>query len=299
MWTPEFQSFVAPARTKPQVWRLILGMVTVLITYAVGIMVILALVWAASGNDGLNGWMQRIALADTPTAVLLMLSTFAGMFGGSVIAARLLHGRCAGDLFGPRLVFGFVVAAVITAVILAAVMLILPAPFELVRNTPAELFLSFLPLALIGLLVQTGAEEVLFRGYLQQQLAARFDHWVVWMVLPAILFGLLHYDPSTAGPNAWLLVAAATLFGLVAADLTRVTGSIGAAWGVHFVNNAVAILIVALNGSLSGMSLWKTPFTAADTDVLRPLIAQDMVTTVIIWAAIRLWLARKTQVEQA
>ena len=103
----------------------------------------------------------------------------------------------------------------------------------------------------------------------------------------------MHFDPANAGPNAPFLVASATLFGLVAADLTRMTGSIGAAWGVHFVNNAAAILLVGLDGSLSGLSLWKTPFGAADTELLRPLILQDLLVTVIVWACVRLWLARR------
>ncbi|MGB3555718.1 MAG: type II CAAX endopeptidase family protein, partial [Jannaschia sp.] len=292
MWTREFNDFVAPARARPQVWRLLLGILAVAVVYAAGIVAVIALVWATAGGAAISAWMQSIALADSPTAVLLMLATFAGMLAGAVAAARLLHFRGAGTLFGRGTLRHFTVAAVIAAAVFGASMVLLPAPFEVVRNTPLDLFLSFLPLALIALLIQTGAEEVLFRGYLQQQLAARFDHWLVWLVLPSVFFGLLHYDPTTAGANAWWMVAAATAFGLCAADLTRVTGSIGAAWGVHFVNNAIAILIVALEGSLSGLSLWTTPFTATDTETLRPLIIQDILISVIVWAAIRLWLAR-------
>lgn len=293
MWTPEFDQFVAPARDRPQLWRLLLGLLLVLCVYVIGIIVLLACVWAAAGNAGLNGWMQRIALAETPTAVVLMLGTFAGMVAGTVLAARLLHRRGIGSLLGTGTLRGFALGGVAAALLFAAVFAFLPAPYVLIRNTPTDLFLSFLPMALIGLLLQTGAEEVLFRGYLQQQLAARFQHPLIWMILPSVAFGLLHLDPATAGANAWLLVGAATVFGLVAADLTRVTGSIGIAWGIHFVNNAVAILFVALDGSLSGMALWKTPFTAANTEVLRPLIVQDVITTVILWAVIRLWLARR------
>jgi len=292
MWTPEFSRFVAPARAKASLWRLLGGAVTVVAVYFVGILAILGGVWALVGNSGLNGWMQRIAAADTPTAVLVMLGTFVGMFGGTLVAVRLLHKRGPGTLLGEGLIPGFVLGTGVAALVFALGYLI-PMPFDLVRNVPWDIFLTFLPLALLGLLLQTGAEEVLFRGYLQQQLAARFEHWAVWMIVPALAFGALHFDPVNAGPNAIWLVAAATLFGLVAADLTRITGNIGAAWGVHFANNAAAILIVALNGSLSGMSLWKTPFTAADTGILRPLIVADMLTTLIVWALLRLVLARR------
>ncbi|TFL18079.1 CPBP family intramembrane glutamic endopeptidase [Jannaschia formosa] len=292
MWTPAFARFVAPARARASLWRLVFGVVTIAVVYVLGILAILGAVWGLVGNAGLTGWMQRIALADTPTAVLLMLGTFVGMFGGTVVAARLVHKRAPATLTGDRLWPGFALGTGVAAAIFGLSFLF-PLPFEPVRNVPLDIFLTFLPLALLGLLLQTGAEEVLFRGYLQQQLAARFDHPAVWIVLPSLVFGALHYNPALAGPNALWLVAAATLFGLVAADLTRVTGSIGVAWGVHFANNAAAILILALNGSLSGLSLWKTPFTAADTEILRPLIVADMLTTLIVWAVLRVWLGRR------
>jgi membrane protease YdiL (CAAX protease family) len=292
MWTAEFRRYVEPARDRPQLWRLVTGVLLTFGVYFLGVVAIVAAVWLAVGDAGLTGWMERIPTGDTPTALILLLVTFLGMMIGPMIAVRLLHGRPAFSLFGPRLVYGFVVGAVISGAVFALSYL-LPVPFEPVPNTAPQLFLTFLPLALVGLLIQTGAEEVLFRGYLQQQLAARFQSWIVWMLVPAVLFGALHWHPANAGPNAIWLVAAATLFGVVAADLTRATGSIGAAWGVHFVNNAAAMLIMSLNGSLSGLSLWTTPFTATNTTILRPLIALDMLTTVIVWALIRLWLARR------
>ena len=81
-------------------------------------------------------------------------------------------------------------------------------------------------------------------------------------------------------------------FGLCAADLTARTGSIGAAWGFHFANNVVAILVVSLSGTLSGLALYITPFAASDTETLVPLLLRDMATTVAIWAAIRFALAK-------
>jgi hypothetical protein len=104
-----------------------------------------------------------------------------------------------------------------------------------------------------------------------------------------VAFGLLHYDPAGAGTNAWWIVAAATVFGLVAADLTRVTGNIGAAWGLHMVNNTFAVLIVGVDGTLSGLSWW---VASVSTEELSPmLIAQDILVTTIIWLCLRLWLA--------
>jgi membrane protease YdiL (CAAX protease family) len=112
------------------------------------------------------------------------------------------------------------------------------------------------------------------------------------MGLPSILFGLAHLDLSNGPLLAWLVVAATGLFGLCAADLTARTGNIGAAWGFHFANNVVAILVVSLSGTLSGLALYVTPFGPAETETLVPLLLRDMATTVAIWAAIRFVLAK-------
>jgi membrane protease YdiL (CAAX protease family) len=122
-------------------------------------------------------------------------------------------------------------------------------------------------------------------------MAARFRSPVMWMVLPSLLFASLHYQPQMMGDNAFYIVAAAALFGLLAADLTARTGSIGAAWGFHFANNVVAILLVSLDGPLSGLALYTAPISAASVEI-RPLIFLDMGTTVVTWVLIRLAVSR-------
>ncbi|MEM7491084.1 MAG: CPBP family glutamic-type intramembrane protease, partial [Pseudomonadota bacterium] len=180
MWTRPFDRFVAPARTAPGLLRLFGGVVLAVAIYFVTIVALLGLVVSLAGFEALDAWLGQIAIGDTPTAVLLLLATFVGMALGPMAAARWVHKRPARGLFGPGVVAGFALGtAAGTALLLVS--LLLPAPFEIARNTPADVFWTFLPLALLGLLVQTGAEEILFRGYLQQQLAARFDHWAAWL----------------------------------------------------------------------------------------------------------------------
>lgn len=289
MQTPAHTTFVAPARAYPQIWRLLAGLGLTLLVYFIWILIVLGAVWLTAGSEALNGWMARMALATTPTSVLLMLSTFVGMAIGPLLAARWLHKRSKRSVFGPftPMLAHFLLAMGIVASVLALSVILFDPGYAPMPNLEMSLWLSFLPLALVGVLVQTGAEEILFRGYLQQQLAARFNSPVMWMILPSLLFGALHYDPSGSSDIGWLLVAAATLFGLLAADLTRVTGNIGAAWGFHFANNCFAILIVALDGALSGLSLYTTPFTVTDTEILRPLIFRDMAITVGLWLLLR------------
>jgi len=281
--------FVAPARGHPALWRLVLGLILVALVYATGIAIIYGVLVAVSGFDGARVWMGRMATADTPTATLLVLATFIGMAAGPLLAARLLHRRDMATLFGPRarLLRHFAIAAAICAV-LSALTGLIPSSISPEANLDPALWASFLPLALVGILIQTGAEEVLFRGYIQSQLAARFATPLVWMILPSALFAVLHFQPAVMGDNAWLVVAAVFVFALCAADLTARTGSIGAAWGFHFANNAVAILFLALDGPLSGLALYTVPMGAVPPEELRPMLIAGMAVTAATWFIIRL-----------
>ena len=149
--------------------------------------------------------------------------------------------------------------------------------------------LLLLPLALLAVLIQTSAEEILFRGYLQQQLAARFRSPVIWMVAPALLFGVLHYRPD-AGANGGLIMLWAAGFALAAADLTARAGTLGPAIGLHFMSNASALL--SAEGTLSGLALFRLQIDMADPVALRPYLLIDATMILIGWLAARLAIRR-------
>ncbi|MDG4646886.1 CPBP family intramembrane metalloprotease [Roseibacterium sp. SDUM158017] len=285
--------FVAPARARPQLWRLALGLVLTAAIYGIGIAAVFLLVVAWSGMDGAQRWMQELSTTSGPTGTLLLLATFAGMALGPMAAARLLHRRKVSSLFGPlrRLWRQFLLALAICTGFYAVTALIPTPAMTPLPNLELTLWASFLPLALVGVLIQTGAEEVLFRGYMQQQLAARFASPIAWMVLPSAIFAALHYQPDIMGDNTWLMMAAVFVFAVLAADLTAATGSIGAAWGLHFANNALAILVVATDGPLSGLALFVAPVSPSSEDI-RPLFYLDIATTIALWAAVRFAVTR-------
>lgn len=296
MQYPAHAAFVAPARDRPQLWRLVAGLALILVIYIIGIGAIFGILAALSGFEGAQNWMSEIAVGAGPTGTLLLLATFIGMALGPMAAAKVLHGRKARGLFGPfpRLIRDFLIAGVICTVVFAVTTQIPLPGAAVVPNLDPSLWASFLPLALVGVLLQTGAEEVLFRGYLQQQLAARFASPLIWMILPSALFAVLHYQPEVMGDNTWLMICAAFVFGVAAADLTAVSGSIGPAWGMHFVNNALGILVVSMDGPLSGLSLYMAPI-AQDAAEIRPLFVLEIATTVALWAVIRIAVSRPTR----
>jgi len=211
-----------------------------------------------------------------------------------VAAARMLHGRGPGTLFGPRgrLLRDFGRAVLVVVVLYTFSLLALSQGMPPEPNLAPRLWATLLPLSVGLVLIQTGAEELIFRGYLMQQIAARVPWRLAYLVIPSVIFGALHYDPTTAGDNAWLIALSATAFGLAAADLTYATGSLGAAWGLHFANNCAALLIVATKGTITGLALYVTPYAADDLEVTSTLVVMDLAGVVVIWGLLRWWLRR-------
>ncbi len=281
--TPAFARYIAPAQARPEIWRLLLGAGFIAAFY-VGVMFALAVAVRLTGMQGTRG----------PVATLALIYSFMAMGAGALLAARLFHGRGPATLFGRAapLLRDFLRCMALVLVLYGLAFAFLPVPGGLQPGLDPLRWLVLLAPAAIGLLIQTGAEELVFRGYLQQQLAARFRSPVVWMIVPSALFGLLHYEPTIMGDNAWHIVAATGLFGLVAADLTARTGNLGAAWGLHFANNFYALLIVSAQGPLEGLALFTMTVPQSDVAAIRPLLFADMVGLLILWGLARLVLRR-------
>ncbi len=292
MHSEPFATFIAPARARAEFWRLGLGIVVIVVVYVASIAILWLLAGMLAAWFGVAAAPDAAMLSQSPLAVILVIFSFAGMMLGVVLAVRLVHRRAVGTLFGPaaRVRRDFVFGAALILAAFAVALVLWPGRSELVAGMPWRLWLMLLPVALIGLMIQTAAEEMLFRGYLQQQLAARFRTALVWMLLPSIVFGLLHYEPVMMGGNVWLVVAATGFFGLVAADLTARSGSLGLAWGLHFGNNAIALLIVSAGTGLEGLALYRLPAGEDHEAVLRPLILGDMAVMAVLWGICRFWL---------
>ena len=232
----------------------------------------------------------------TPFGMYVQLFTFGLITLSVALVVRLLHRRAMRSLLGPGRPFlrQFTQGCVMLS-LLTVVLFILP-PWDMgesyVPNMALGDWLLLLPLSLLAVLVQSSAEEVLFRGYIQQQLAARFRSPLIWMVLPSALFGCLHYMPATAGENAFLVAIWAGIFGLLMADLTARSGTLGPAIALHFINNVSAILIISLPDNLAGLALYVAPFSLDNTELLRAWLPVDFMLMLVFWLAVRLAIRR-------
>jgi membrane protease YdiL (CAAX protease family) len=250
---------------------------------------------ALIGREAWETLSMELAEGNTPRAVLINLFLFAFLITALAAALHALHNRSLLSVIGPLPLAihqfrttGFAVLA------LYVVISLLPAG-DVMDPTPNLGFgtwLMLLPLTLLALLIQTGAEELVFRGYLQSQLAARFSHPAVWLLGPSLLFALLHYDPAVHDQNTWLVVTWAALFGLAAADLTARAGTLGPAIALHMINNLSAIAIAAPEGNFDGLALYTYPFSLDDSAALSAWAPVDFMTLFCSWLAARIALRR-------
>lgn len=286
------ERLVGPARLRPALWRMLAGL-ALIAGLSFGLNTAL--------HQGLSAlmpgrWGADVASGTTPVPMLVLLSGFGFVILATFLAARLLHHRAPMGLIGPfRLAAAQFWQVTRLLLLLAAVVLVLP-PWSMAEplrpNLAPATWAVLLPLSLAAVLIQVAAEEILFRGYLQQTLAARFASPLIWMGLPSAVFALGHYAPFEAGANAPLVMIWAGLFGLLMADLTARAGTLGPAIAVHMLNNVLALLVFALPSSLNGLSLFLLPYDLSDTETLRAWLAVDFAIMLIAWLAARLAIRR-------
>lgn len=291
---PAHVHHIAAAKPSSELWRVIVALVMMAVMYLFVTLIYQQAIFSVAGGSA--DLAQELFDGSTPRAMYLILFNF-GLITLSVMAVvRLLHQRSGLSLLGPmaRVVPQFLRVTVFLLMLGAVVMLLPPygmgAP--LVLNMAPAKWALLLPVSLVAVFIQISAEEILFRGYLQQQLAARFRSPLVWMIVPSVLFAAGHYQPGEAGENAVLITIWAGVFGMLMADLTARAGSIGPALAVHFVNNATALLITALPDTLGGLALFHTPFDMSDEAALRAWMPVDFALMLCMWLTARLALRR-------
>lgn len=237
-----YRAWIGAGRKRPALWRVFLGMILIAALWVLS-SALLLLPRLVSPRAPLDGSLKSQIFGDIEPifAGLLVLATFSGIWIGVLLAVRLLHKRSVASVMSARGLWRW--KDVLTGVVLAIGFFTLLQIIAILcgERTPFDLasILAWgpwlVPLLLLVFL-QSGAEELMLRGYLQQQLAARCRNPLIWFILPSLLFGLLHWQPGWQG---WAYVTVTTFFGLTAAAIVWRTGSLAGAMGLHFGNNAL------------------------------------------------------------
>lgn len=285
------ETLVAPARRFPELWRLLAGLALAAVLLF-GFGVLLRGVTTGVAPD----LARELEKGNTPASLLVLLYSYGLVIAAVLIAARVMQRRDLASMIGPPKLALRQFGAVLRNLALLFVALMLLPPYDMSRDVVPNLafgtWAALLPFSLSAILVQTASEEILFRGYIQQSLAARFRSPLVWMLLPALLFGFGHYQPAVAGGNVWIITAWAVLFGILSADLTARAGTLGPAIALHMVNNVSALLLVSLPDQQSGLALATTVHAMNDTENLSHWFVLDFAFLVVGWLAARLAVRR-------
>jgi membrane protease YdiL (CAAX protease family) len=124
-------------------------------------------------------------------------------------------------------------------------------------------FLPYLVVAAILIPIQTTAEEVFFRGWIQQRIEnGRRSIWTVSLI-GAALFAIPHLGNSEVNGEFLFALVGYGATGFMFAWVTMRDRSIGVAVGAHAANNILAGLVVtSADSTLPSASLWTTPAVA-------------------------------------
>lgn len=260
-----FQRYLEPARQRPGWWRVLVGALVILAVWILwGILTVVG--WLGV-QLGLTGDLQMalartggIATGADPASIMVLLISFLGIWVGTAIALRGLHDQPLSTVLGPRGPSGFLrglAAGLAFSAISIGLAVLLSGPPEPARAVGPWLITAVPILVLI--FFQAAGEELLFRGYLLQQLAARASHPIVWALLPSLGFGLMHYSGDLPDHGGLYYVAITTAIGLALAATVWRSGSLWPAAGLHVGINWVSLTVVGGEGILSGTQLWLFP----------------------------------------
>jgi len=286
MATP-LETFAAAGSARSGFWRVILGLVLIVAGWLVWTVVVMAgfVLWRIGSGDPVPVALEALrafVTSKSPDSVMFQLATFAGIWPATWVTLRLLHRQKLGTLISPEgrmrwgefaggagIAVGFWVVTITIGVAVVGA----PMRTELPLGTWAA---AFLPLAVLVFL-QASAEELVFRGYLLQQLYLRWRNPVLWAALPGFLFGAAHYSNGAALGAGLHYVAVTVLFGLAAAALVWRTGSLAAAMGLHTALNIFSLSGIGLENVIEGTQLY-----VYDGSLARVLLAADGISTLAI-----------------
>lgn len=131
-------------------------------------------------------------------------------------------------------------------------------------------FIGSLVICLIMLPIQTGWEELFFRGYLMQG----FGSWMknpIWpWIITSVLFGLMHSMNNEVQANGLLKTLPLYIIpGLIFGAVALLDEGLELSMGMHFAQNLFGLLTVTSpDMSIKSNAIWETPSSVGDSDAI-------------------------------
>lgn len=184
-----------------------------------------------------------------------MLFAFVTMLIAAVFFIKLIHGRLWKQVINgtnrvrwSKFFFGFFIWGVISLILFGISYYMNPDVVQL-RFQPLNFFILLI-IALIFIPLQSTAEEFLFRGYITQGIASwtKSRWWA--LIIPSVLFGLLHSaNPEVVEYGFGIMMAQYIYMGFMFGLMTILDDGIELAMGVHTVNNLLGSVFVTYKAS--------------------------------------------------
>ncbi len=137
--------------------------------------------------------------------------------------------------------------------------------------------------SIVLLPLQTGFEEVLFRGYLMQGFAKIFKYRWLPLLVTALIFGGLHFfNPEVKEFGAMIVMPQYIWFGIFFGICALMDDGLELAWGVHAINNIfLSIFFTQDSSALQTPALYRI----TDFNPLADLIALFILSIIFIFVA--------------
>jgi membrane protease YdiL (CAAX protease family) len=244
------------ARGRTAWWRYMLTVVAGLLL-AVLALVLLSLLLALSRLLP-RDFAQQVASPTNPWIFFAAVAiAFAAAGGGVAAAAMLIQRKRPGDIIGawrwPLFLWGLLLWLAVQVLLSGIDFALAPSGFSLNRGAMPLLALW----ALGAILVQTFAEEFLFRGFITQAIVLVLPRPLLAACVSGLVFGAIHI------PNGWPQAINALWFGMICAFIAIRTGGIALTSGIHLANNYFGAMAVVSRGDVfkgsPGLLIQDTP----------------------------------------
>ena len=252
--TDTTQTFLDYARRgRTGVWRwLFAGLLGVVLGFVIQLLLGFGLVAVAmSKGFSVERILEEIQKPSNPIGFFALAAVSFGCFLLSFwLAALWIQGKRFGDLIGRWRWGPFAAGAAIWLVLIAAGSAVdwwmQPKGFSVTLSNATA---SLAGVAIVGLGIQTFAEEFIFRGWLTQAWLLATKNPLAAALLSGLMFGSIHLP----NPDGLLSAASATVFGIATSLIAIRIGSLSFGYGMHLVNNLWgAVVVVQSNDVFKG-----------------------------------------------
>ena len=193
---------------------------------------------------------------DKNWVILIELGMFVFAFIGFFIGLKKIHNKSLNSVLTGfqkfrinRVGFAFLIWGLLLLFSVIINYIKNPADFTFQFNLQG--FIISTVILLLFMPIQTGIEELFFRGYLIQGLSQIFKNGIIPLIITSLLFGLAHMSNPEVQKFGWsIMLSYYIIFALFMGCITLLDEGLELAIGIHFANNMISGLLVSTPDSV-------------------------------------------------